>query len=95
MRVDSPEMQSVLDAEVQRWSKMSSDELIARLQEIQTYEVDFESRKYQFEVQLLENRETYLHVSVCVMDGTFRSFIRPWSLAFICSKAQTPEQGRS
>jgi len=49
--------QSVLDAEVQRWSAMSSEQLASKLHDVYTYCVECDSKTYQVEVQLLENTE--------------------------------------
>jgi hypothetical protein len=74
----------VLDAEVQRWSALSCDELISVLRDDQAYEVEFESKKYQVEVELLENTEQYLNVIVAIDD--FPASIRPLCQTFIRSK---------
>src|SRR2546428_623761 len=58
------EWQKVLDSEVKRWSAMSCGQLISELQDLQAYEVEFDSKKYQVEVELLENTEKYLNVAV-------------------------------
>jgi hypothetical protein len=46
------EWQKVLDSEVKRWSAMSCGQLVSELQEVQGYEVEFESKRYQVEVEL-------------------------------------------
>jgi len=56
---------------MKRWSAMSCAQLISLLSDEQTYEVEFESKKYQVEVQILENTDSYVHVSVAVDDGHF------------------------
>jgi hypothetical protein len=58
------ECRKVLDSEVQRWSAMSCDQLIIELRSIQEYVVELKSKKYQVEVELLENTDKYLHVMV-------------------------------
>ena len=78
--------QRVLDAEVQRWSALSSGRLSAELNEVQAYEVEFEHRRYQVEVQLLENTEDYVHVMVAVDDGTLPASITPLTQTFIRNK---------
>src|ERR1700680_3412491 len=45
--------QMVLDAEVQRWSAMSCEDLVSKLHELQAYEVEFDSNAYQVEGELL------------------------------------------
>jgi hypothetical protein len=78
------EWRTILDAEVKRWSALSFDELIGALRDRQHYEVDFESKKYQVEVEVLEITEKYLHVAVAV-DDALRSSVRPLSRSFFCS----------
>jgi hypothetical protein len=76
----------VLDAEVKRWSAKSCAELIAELPDVQSYEVEVESKKYQVEIQVLENTEKYVHVSVDVDDGSMPASFRPLSSSFIREK---------
>jgi hypothetical protein len=73
----------VLDSETRKWSTMTSSDLIAALGEEQCYEVEFESEKYQVEVELLENTEEYVHVGVSVDDGTLPASLRPEFSSFI------------
>lgn len=51
---------------------------------MQTYEAEFANKKYQIEVEILENTETYVHVMVD--DGTLAASIRPLSASSICKK---------
>ncbi len=82
----------VLDAEVKRWSAKNYDELIAELRELQAYEVVFESKHYQVEVDLLERKkDEYLHVVVCVDDGSLPASITPLCQSFICRKSDLGE----
>jgi len=78
--------QKILDAEVKRWSAMSCGDLVSELHEIQAYEVEFESKQYQVEVELLENTEEYLHVMVAVDDGSLPASLLPLTYSFICKK---------
>ncbi|HTM50458.1 MAG TPA: hypothetical protein VL285_17310 [Bryobacteraceae bacterium] len=80
------EWQKVLDSEVKRWSAMSCGQLISELHEGQAYEVEFESKQYQVEVELLENTDKYLHVMVAVDDGSLPASIIPLTHSFICPK---------
>lgn len=80
------EWRKVLDSEVKRWSAMSCNQLVAELHDLQTYEIEFDSKKYQVEVELLENTEQYLHVMVAVDDGSLPASIRPLSHSFIREK---------
>jgi hypothetical protein len=80
------EWQKVLDSEVKRWSAMSCGQLVSELHEVQGYEVEFESKRYQVEVELLENTEKYLHVMVAVDDGSLPGSISPLTHSFVCQK---------
>lgn len=80
------EWQPVLDAEIKRWSGKPWQELAAELAGDQVYEVEHESRKYQVEVELLENTAEYVNVSVAVDDGTLPASIRPLSATFVRRK---------
>jgi len=81
------EWRKVLDSEVQRWSAMSCEQLVSELRDLQAYEVEFESKKYQVEVELLENTGKYLHVAVAVDDGSLPASISPLTHSFIRQKA--------
>lgn len=76
----------VLDAELKRWGAKSSEQLLAELEEGQAYEIEFENKMYQVEVEILENTEKYVHVLVAVDDGTLPAAILPLSESFIREK---------
>ena len=78
--------QPVLDAEVRRWSAKSYDQLVSDLREMQVYEVEFESKPYQVEVEILENTENYVHVLVAVDDGSLPASLTPLTHSIICKK---------
>jgi hypothetical protein len=65
---------------------MSCSQLVSELHDLQTYEIEFDSKKYQVEVELLENTEQYLHVMVAVDDGSLPASIRPLTHSFIRPK---------
>ena len=76
----------VLDAELKRWRAKSSEQLLAELRDQQTYEIEFENKMYQVEVEILENTEKYVHVLVAVDDGTLPAALLPLSSSFIREK---------
>jgi hypothetical protein len=76
----------VLDTEVRRWAAMTYEQLISELRDLQVYEVELDSRKYQVEVELLENTKEYVHVMVAVDDGSLPASITPLTHTFICQK---------
>jgi hypothetical protein len=80
------EWRKVLHSEVRRWSAMTCEQLISELRDLQAYEVELDSKKYQVEVQLLENTDKYVHVMVAVDDGSLPASISPSTHTFICSK---------
>jgi len=62
---------------------MSSEDLISKLHDLRTYEVEFDSRKYQVEVELLENGENYIQIIVAVDDGSLPASLFPLTQTFI------------
>jgi len=80
------EWRKVLDSEVARWSAMSYGQLISKLQDLHSYEVKLDPKKYQVEVELLENTENYLNVMVSVDDGSLPASLSPLTLTFIRQK---------
>jgi hypothetical protein len=78
--------QKVLDSELKRWSALCYQQLASELQQLQAYEVEIDSKKYQVEVELLENTQDYLHVIVTIGDGSLPASISPLSHSFICRK---------
>jgi len=80
----------VLDLEVQRWSLVPCDRLLSEVSEVKAYEVEYESKIYQVEVEILENTATYVHVLVGVDDGGLPASICPETHSFICRKPGPP-----
>lgn len=82
------EWRKVLDSEVQRWSAIPCEQLISELHGLRAYEVEVNSKKYQIEVELLENTDNYVHVMVAVDDGGLPASISPLTHTFKRSKPQ-------
>jgi len=78
----------VLDLEVRRWSAKDCEQLLTELHDLQAYEVELDSKKYQVEVEILENTAQYLHVMVAVDDGSLPASILPLTRTFIAAKPQ-------
>ena len=76
----------VLEAEVERWSAKSCEQLTTELAEEKDYEVEFNGKNLQVEVKLLENTDKYAHVMVAVDDGSIPASFRPLSASFIRKK---------
>jgi hypothetical protein len=53
---------------------------------VQAYEVEFGSKKYQVEVELLENTAECIHVAVSVDDGSLPDSLFPLTSSFIRHK---------
>ncbi len=81
------EWQKVLDSEVKRWRAMSCGQLASELRDhLQEYQIEFESKQYNVEVELLENTDQYLHVVVAVDDGSLPASISPLCHSIIVPK---------
>jgi hypothetical protein len=81
------EWNRVLAVELERWkakpwSRVQADVADGNV----AYEVVIDSKTYQVEVDLLEDAQAYLHVSVAVDDGTLPAAIVPASTSFIVKK---------
>lgn len=84
--------QNVLDSEVKRWSAIPWSQLVSELSDgHQKYQVEFESKEYNVEVEILENTEQYVNVLVAVDDGSLPASISPLCRSWICQKA-LPEE---
>ena len=87
------EWRPVLDAEVKRWSAKTCEQLVAELADVQAYEVEFGSKPYQVEVEILENTAQYVNVIISVHDGSLPDSIAPLTDSIICRKGTA--SGRS
>jgi hypothetical protein len=76
----------ILDAEVKKWTAKSCAELIADLRQLKVYQVELDGKKYNIEVQLLEDTHKYVQVCVGVDDGSIPASFRPLSESFIREK---------
>jgi hypothetical protein len=79
----------VLAAEVQRWSALSAEELLLQLRDIQVYEVEFDGKTHQVEVELLRGTPEHVQVMVAVDDGSLPASIRPETEIFLREKRST------
>lgn len=70
-------LEKVLEAEFERWSDKSPEQLIAELADLQNYCVESDGNEYQFEVQILENTDDYIFVAISVDDGRLPYSIHP------------------
>jgi hypothetical protein len=88
---DRKKLREVLEGEVALWSKKTYQQVIAELTlDLEAYQVKVDSVEYNVEVQLLENTESYIHVSVAVDDGSLPSAMFPVSDSFILKKDDAP-----
>ena len=60
--------------------------MVSTLHELQAYEVEFDSKTYIVEVELLENTERYVHIMVAVDDGSLPASMSPLTETFIREK---------
>jgi hypothetical protein len=79
----------VLEAEVQRWSALSAEELLAKLSDIEVYEVTLDGKSHTVEVELLEDKPEYVQVMVAVDDGSLPASFKPEIEIFIRAKGST------
>ena len=77
---------AVLAAEVRRWSALSSEDLLAKLGDIQVYEVERDGKPYQVEVEILADEAEYVQVMVSVDDGSLPASLVPATEIFVRSK---------
>jgi len=81
------ECRRALDLETKRLAAMSYEQLMSALRELQHYEIEIDSKRYQIEVELVENTGNYVHVVVSADDGSFPASLAPVTDSFICRKA--------
>ena len=79
----------MLDAEMRRWSSKTYEQVIAELNGLSAYEVEFEANTYQVEAEILENAAEYIHVMLAVDDGSLPASILPLTDTFITPKPRT------
>jgi len=73
--MDKPRLQSLLDAETKTWAAKPYDQLVQDLNDVVAYGRGEGEDSHQFEVQIIEREETYLHVLVSIDDASlWRSF---------------------
>jgi hypothetical protein len=94
IRARRDEWRPILESEIKTWSAMSPEQILSRLPtRNECHEREFNGKKYQVEVDVLENTEEYVHVSVSVDDGTLPASLSPVSSSFICTKASGSRAG--
>jgi len=77
------EWRPVLASEVKRWAEKSCEQLISELGGGQVYEVEVGTRRFQVEVEILENTSEYVNVMVSVDDGVLPAAIFPLTETFL------------
>jgi len=76
----------VLEREVQCWRAVPAAELEAAVRGNRAYEVEFEAKSYQVEIEVLENTDRAIRVMVAVDDGSLPASILPATDDFIVNK---------
>jgi hypothetical protein len=87
------EWRPVLEAKVKRWSVMSCEQLLSEVADQECYQVEFLGKRYNVEVQILENTRDYIHVCVDVDDGSMPASFRPVSESLFGKKEHPPAGG--
>lgn len=77
------QLQDLLVAEIDAWSRKSFATLVRELSDVVTYERGGGSGFHQFEVQMLEQEPDYVHVGVSIDDGGVVRSLVPLSSSFI------------
>ena len=80
------EWQRILDVETKKWSVKSCEQILTELREMQCYQIEEDSKAYQFEVEILENTDKYIHVAIAVDDGSLPASISPSTNGIIFHK---------
>lgn len=79
--------------EIKRWSAMPYEQVLLEVPEVKDYQVEFQGKQYDVEVQILENTNDYIHVGVGVDDGSLPASFRPLSDSFIRQKDSLATNG--
>jgi hypothetical protein len=82
------EWRPVLEAELKRWSAKSWEQVLAEVPDVEGYQIEFQGKHYNVEVQILENTDDYIHVMVAVDDGSLPTALRALCGSFILRKQQ-------
>jgi hypothetical protein len=80
--MDKVERKRRLADELDQWCRKGYGSLLEELRDVVAYESGDASNRYQVEVQLLERTPKYVHVSLSLNDGGWRSFV-PLSTSFL------------
>ena len=80
--MDKSRLQGLLDAETKLWAAKSYDQLARELDDVTAYSRGEGEDFHQFEVQIVEHEEAYLHILVSVDDGSFRRSFSPLTTGF-------------
>jgi len=78
--------QEVLQAEMQRWSALTYDQLLALLRTTTAYQIERGSRTFQVEIEALENTPEYVHVAISVDDGSVPASFVPVTQSFVTTR---------
>ena len=82
----------VLEAQVRRWSHIPWEQIVSLLRDPHAYEATFETKKYQVEVELVENTEAHIRLSVAVDDGAVPRSMLPLTRSIVLSKTTWHER---
>jgi hypothetical protein len=88
------EVRPVLEAQVRRWSHIPWEQIVSLLRDPHAYQATFQTKKYQVEVELLENTEAHIRLSVAVDDGALPRSMLPLTQSIVLSKTTWHERRR-
>ncbi len=77
------ELRNLLDAEVRLWTAKPYQQLRDELADVVASQRGQDDGFHQFEVEMIEREETYVHVIVSIDDGSFRRAFSPLTRGFI------------
>jgi hypothetical protein len=86
------EWRRVLDAQVRRWSQIPWEQLVGLLREPQAYEATSDTKKYRVAVDLLEDTDASIQISVAVDDGALTYSALPLCRSVVLSKTTRRER---
>ena len=80
--MDKPRLQGLLDAEAKSWAAKPFDQLVLDLSDVAAYGRSEGEDFHQFEVQIVEREEDFLHILISVDDGSLWRSMSPLTRGF-------------
>jgi hypothetical protein len=86
------EWRPVLEAQVRRWSQIPWEQVVSLLRETQAYEATLDTKKFRVAVDLLEENDASIQLSVAVDDGALTYSALPLCRSVVLSKMTRRER---